>query len=157
MQNTEFGYSRKDIILLGAGLIGLGYALYYGLQVRCIGSISSAFSSARWPDCIIEQNGLVIGLMLYPSKSSVESDRPGSGHNPVIIDLITTCPSSCPLLQTNSIIRKYRVVTSRQATGMEAGKSGNVVQITIFLGICVGYISTYIFRVANKVRACRLL
>ena len=33
MQNTEFGYSRKDIILLGAGLIGLGYALYYGLQV----------------------------------------------------------------------------------------------------------------------------
>ena len=32
-QNTEFGYSRKDIILLGAGLIGLGYALYYGLQL----------------------------------------------------------------------------------------------------------------------------
>lgn len=33
MQNTEFGYSRKDIILLGVGLIGLGYAAYYGLQV----------------------------------------------------------------------------------------------------------------------------
>ena len=32
-QNTEFGYSRKDIILLGAGLIAFGYALYYGLQV----------------------------------------------------------------------------------------------------------------------------
>ena len=26
-----------------------------------------------------------------------------------------------------------------------------MVQITIFLGICIGYISTYIFRVANKV------
>lgn len=34
---------------------------------------------------------------------------------------------------------------------MEAGFAGNVVQLFIFLGICVGYISTYIFRVANKV------
>lgn len=32
-RNTEFGYSRKDVILIGAGLIGAGYALYYGLQV----------------------------------------------------------------------------------------------------------------------------
>lgn len=32
-KNTEFGYSRKDIILIGAGLIGFGFALYYGLQV----------------------------------------------------------------------------------------------------------------------------
>ncbi len=38
-----------------------------------------------------------------------------------------------------------------QALGWEAGAAGNAVQITIFLGICVGYISTYIFRVANKV------
>ena len=30
--NKEFGYSRKDIILIGVGLIALGYALYYGLQ-----------------------------------------------------------------------------------------------------------------------------
>lgn len=40
-----------------------------------------------------------------------------------------------------------------QATGMEAGKAGNAVQFTIFMGICVGYISTYIFRVANKARS----
>lgn len=33
-KNTEFGYSRKDIILIGAGLIGFGFALYYGLQVQ---------------------------------------------------------------------------------------------------------------------------
>ena len=32
-RNTEFGYSRKDVILIGAGMIGAGYALYYGLQV----------------------------------------------------------------------------------------------------------------------------
>jgi hypothetical protein len=31
--NKEFGYSRKDVILIGVGLIALGYAMYYGLQV----------------------------------------------------------------------------------------------------------------------------
>lgn len=31
-RNTEFGYSRKDVILIGAGMLGLGYAIYYGLQ-----------------------------------------------------------------------------------------------------------------------------
>ena len=68
--NTEFGYSRKDVILIGVGLIALGYALYYGLQ----------------------------------------------------------------------------------ATGLDAGLAGNWVQLIIFMGICVGWISTYIFRVATKVR-----
>lgn len=67
--NTEFGYSRKDIFLIGAGLIGLGYAMYYGLQ----------------------------------------------------------------------------------ATGMEPGIAGNWVQAIIFLGICVGWVSTYLYRVATKV------
>jgi hypothetical protein len=67
--NTEFGYSRKDIFLIGGGLIGLGYAMYYGLQ----------------------------------------------------------------------------------ATGMEPGIAGNWVQATIFLGICVGWVSTYLYRVATKV------
>lgn len=68
--NKEFGYSRKDVLLIGAGLIGLGYAMYYGLQ----------------------------------------------------------------------------------ATGMEPGLAGNWVQLIIFMGICVGWVSTYIFRVATKVR-----
>ncbi|GBF91546.1 hypothetical protein Rsub_04286 [Raphidocelis subcapitata] len=66
--NTEFGYSRKDIFLIGGGLIGLGYAMYYGLQ----------------------------------------------------------------------------------ATGMEPGIAGNWVQAIIFLGICVGWVSTYLYRVATK-------
>jgi len=66
--NTEFGYSRKDVILIGVGLFAIGYALYYGAQ----------------------------------------------------------------------------------AFGVEATTAGNYVQLFIFLGICIGYISTYIFRVANK-------
>jgi hypothetical protein len=68
--NTEFGYSRKDVILICAGLIAFGYALYYGLQ----------------------------------------------------------------------------------ALGLEAGQAGNWVQFLIFMGICVGWVSTYLLRVATKVR-----
>ena len=30
--NKEFGYSRKDVLLIGVSLIAFGYALYYGLQ-----------------------------------------------------------------------------------------------------------------------------
>lgn len=30
--NKEFGYSRKDVVLIGVGLIALGYGLYYGIQ-----------------------------------------------------------------------------------------------------------------------------
>ncbi len=68
--NKEFGYSRKDILIIGAGLIAFGYAAYYGLQ----------------------------------------------------------------------------------AAGVEAGFAGNVVQLVIFMGICVFWVSTYVYRVATKVR-----
>ncbi|GIM02808.1 hypothetical protein Vretimale_7653 [Volvox reticuliferus] len=68
MYNTEFGYSRKDVLIITGGLIALGYGLYYGLQ----------------------------------------------------------------------------------AMGMEAGYAGNWVQLIIFMGICVGWVSTYIYRVATK-------
>ena len=67
--NQEFGYSRKDVLLIGVGLVALGYAMYYGLQ----------------------------------------------------------------------------------ATGMEAGMAGNFTQLIIFVGLCVGWIGSYVFRVANKV------
>jgi Protein of unknown function (DUF3007) len=67
--NKDFGYSRKDVILIGAGLTGLGYALYYGLQ----------------------------------------------------------------------------------AVGVEQMTAGNITQLIIFVGLCVGWIGSYVFRVANKV------
>ncbi|BDA47234.1 hypothetical protein COCOBI_10-0790 [Coccomyxa sp. Obi] len=66
--SKPFGYTRKDVIVLGGGIIGFGYALYYGLQ----------------------------------------------------------------------------------AAGVDALVAGNFVQLFVFLGIGVGYISTYLFRVANK-------
>eukprot|EP00882_Tetradesmus_deserticola_P005262 GHRQ01005540.1.p1 GENE.GHRQ01005540.1~~GHRQ01005540.1.p1 ORF type:complete len:206 (+),score=106.96 GHRQ01005540.1:313-930(+) len=66
--NKEFGYSRKDVLIIIVALIGAGVLMYEGLQ----------------------------------------------------------------------------------AAGMSAGMAGNWVQLTIFLGICVGWVSTYIWRVANK-------
>ncbi|KAL3160673.1 hypothetical protein ABBQ32_010588 [Trebouxia sp. C0010 RCD-2024] len=67
-KSTEFGYSRKDVILIGAGIFGGGIAMYYGLQ----------------------------------------------------------------------------------AGGVSAGMAGNFVQLFVVLGLCVGWIGSYIFRVANK-------
>eukprot|EP00873_Tetraselmis_striata_P004707 jgi/Tetstr1/424971/TSEL_001505.t1 len=67
-KNTEFGYSRKDILLIGLGFLALGYGMYYGLQ----------------------------------------------------------------------------------ATGMEAGMAGSWVQLIVILGMMVGWLFTYLFRVANK-------
>ncbi|PRW05792.1 cytosolic phosphoglucose isomerase isoform A [Chlorella sorokiniana] len=67
-RNTEFGYSRKDVILIGAGMIGAGYAMYYGLQ----------------------------------------------------------------------------------ATGMEPGIAGNWAQFIIFVGLCFGWVGSYLYRVATK-------
>ena len=32
LTQIEFGYTRKDVILIGAGVFALGYAIYYGLQ-----------------------------------------------------------------------------------------------------------------------------
>lgn len=46
-KNTEFGYSRKDVIIIGVGLIGAGYALYYGLQARDGGRVGGREGTLR--------------------------------------------------------------------------------------------------------------
>lgn len=38
---------------------------------------------------------------------------------------------------------------------MEAGYAGNWVQLIIFMGVCVGWVSTYVYRVATKVSAAQ--
>ena len=71
-KSTEFGYSRKDVLLIGGGIFGAGFAGYYGLQ----------------------------------------------------------------------------------AAGVSPGMAGNFVQLFVVLGLCVGWVGSYIFRVANKVSYC---
>jgi hypothetical protein len=66
--SKEFGYSRKDVILIGLGILAFGYALYYGLQ----------------------------------------------------------------------------------AGGVSPGLAGNYVQLFVVLGLCIGWIGSYLGRVANK-------
>merc|ERR1719265_805212 len=67
-ENPRFGYNRKDVLLIGVGLILIGYGLYYGLQ----------------------------------------------------------------------------------SIGVEPGMAGNWVQLVVFLGISVCWVSTYLYRVATK-------
>lgn len=37
-----------------------------------------------------------------------------------------------------------------QAVGVSAGIAGNYVQLFVVLGLCIGWVGSYIFRVANK-------
>ncbi len=73
-KNTEFGYSRKDVLIIGVSIFGGGFAMYYGLQ----------------------------------------------------------------------------------AGGLSPGIAGNFVQLFVVLGLCIGWIGSYIFRVANKVSCVEL-
>ncbi|CAM6100413.1 unnamed protein product [Calypogeia fissa] len=40
-EKTPFGYTRKDVILIGVGLIGVGFALKYGLELFGVDSIKA--------------------------------------------------------------------------------------------------------------------
>ncbi len=46
----------------------------------------------------------------------------------------------------------YAMYYGLQATGMEPGYAGNWVQLIMVMFLCVGWVSTYVFRVATKVR-----
>lgn len=44
----------------------------------------------------------------------------------------------------------YAMYYGLQAAGLDAGIAGNWVQMLIFLGICVGWVGSYIYRVGTK-------
>uniref|UniRef100_A0A0D9YGA4 Uncharacterized protein n=1 Tax=Oryza glumipatula TaxID=40148 RepID=A0A0D9YGA4_9ORYZ len=92
-EKTPFGYTRKDVLLIGVGVTLLGYGLKYGLEVT---SLLLGF------DFIIKYTSLT-NMYAFPF-------------------------TSLPQLNT----------------------AGNAVQLIIVLGMTVGWISTYMFRVANK-------
>ena len=41
-----------------------------------------------------------------------------------------------------------------QAVGVPAIRAGNYVQIIFVLGLCIAWVASYVFRVANKVGIC---
>uniref|UniRef100_A0A0D9V6V8 Uncharacterized protein n=1 Tax=Leersia perrieri TaxID=77586 RepID=A0A0D9V6V8_9ORYZ len=85
-EKTPFGYTRKDVLLIGVGVTLFGYGLKYGLEVTCVPALFSI-----------------------------------------------TAPVRCCSL-----------------VGVDPLQAGNAVQLIIVLGMTVGWISTYMFRVANK-------
>ena len=44
-----------------------------------------------------------------------------------------------------------------QFAGVDELAAGNIAQLVIFVGICLGWVSTYVLRVVNKVRAPLIL
>ena len=46
----------------------------------------------------------------------------------------------------------YLLYYGLQAFGVEQLAAGNLTQLLIFVGLCVGWIGSYVYRVANKVR-----
>jgi len=111
-EKVPFGYSRLDVMLIGGGLIGLGYALYYGLQVSSLHAMDTLARS--------------------------------------IAEIVLPYP--CPLVHNDvdEHLNGFLAYCDLQAFGMDAGMAGNYVQLIIFLGICVGWIGSYLWRVATK-------
>jgi hypothetical protein len=162
---VEFGYSRKDVILIGAGLIGLGYALYYGLQVRCarvcgmmgagLGCVGLSFcvhrspskwtcwrSAGCWLASLVHIH--VYGLRLAGSRPPCCRQTPRCHGRPAPAAAFRSVPP-------NTL--RGPAALAPQYAGLDAGVAGNWVQLVIFLGICVGWVGSYLIRVATKVSA----
>ncbi|RLM92692.1 hypothetical protein C2845_PM08G28630 [Panicum miliaceum] len=95
-EKAPFGYTRKDVLLIGLGVTAFGVGLKYGLEVR----------------------------------RHVQ-----------------------PLQEACRVLFSVRAATHKryaQLVGVDPLQAGNVVQLLVVLGMTVGWISTYMFRVANK-------
>lgn len=110
---TPFGYTRKDVLLIGVGVTLLGYGLKYGLEVTSVLSLFSITTPVR---CF---------LALTSSSSTLHW---------------RTCMPSL----------SHPCHNWTQLVGVDPLQAGNAVQLIIVLGMTVGWISTYMFRVANK-------
>ena len=133
----QFGYTRKDIILLGVGIIAFGYALYYGLQAR-----ACMLASFTESPCSAVQG-------------TVFTQAPAC--TVLLLSMCAPWPHGYKLLQCSGLLSRIHSLMTWQAAGVDALVAGNYVQLFVFLGIGVGYISTYISRVANKVHFSGLL
>lgn len=109
LMQTPFGYTRKDVLLIGLGVTVAGIALKSGLEVFIF---LMAFTTQEF--------------LLCPFSLS-----------------LSTC---FHLIDSNS----GRCKLFLQLVGVDPLQAGNVVQLVLVLGLTVGWISTYIFRVSNK-------
>ncbi|GMH45930.1 hypothetical protein BSKO_13894 [Bryopsis sp. KO-2023] len=67
--NTEFGYSRKDVVLIGVGLIGGGFALKYGFQFAGVDPLQAG----NYAQLVIFLGGLVAWVATYVFRVSTKN------------------------------------------------------------------------------------
>lgn len=148
-RNTEFGYSRKDVILIGAGMIGAGYALYYGLQVgRQRRSCATAAACAAVASCAAAQHAKQAQLLVQQAGACCSLQR--CSHSSWCVTCLEPCLHCC-------LSPAHATAADLQATGMEPGIAGNWAQLIIFVGLCFGWVGSYLYRVATKVGRVELL
>lgn len=68
--NTEFGYSRKDVILIGVGLVGGGYALKFAFELVGVDTLQAG----TYAQLIIFLGALVawVGTYIFRVSTKVE-------------------------------------------------------------------------------------
>lgn len=66
--NTEFGYSRKDVILIGGGLIAVGFGIKYGLQIGGVDPLQAG----TYAQLAIFLGGLVAWVASYVFRVSTK-------------------------------------------------------------------------------------
>jgi len=125
-----FGYTRLDAILLGAGASPTASFVFWAPS-PARGSPPRA-SAPR-----------VASRAPGTSPGRVRGDRPGAGP-PQRRHASKRRPPPRP--PAGLIGLGYALYYGLQAIGMDAGMAGNWVQLIIFLGICIGWISTYLYR-----------
>lgn len=117
LSQTPFGYTRKDVLLIGLAVTVVGVGLKNGLEVLQLVFYSTfllPFISLKLPWIMVIKGGYSLLVMF-----------------------------NCSCLFTYPIL-------FLQYAGVDPLQAGNVVQLVIVLGLTVGWISTYIFRVSNK-------
>ncbi|RWW34783.1 hypothetical protein GW17_00000423 [Ensete ventricosum] len=135
---VPFGYTRKDVLLIGLGVTLAGIGLKSGLEVMLFLQLS--FSQ---------------GLQFRPvppgTGGTYRSARLPRRPRPPAV-----AARGSPACGRFFSRARRRSVSPREETdrgdfaGVDPLQAGNVVQLFIVLGLTVGWISTYMFRVANK-------
>jgi len=138
--NTEFGYSRKDVLLIGFGLIGGGVLFKWGLEVAGVDPIMAGTVAVVSPRLFVCPVDRVLSSRIWPS--SLRRPYIKSPGRDWRMHARTNAPTHARTHSpTHALVSSSRLI-------------GNYAQLIIFVGLCFGWIGSYLFRVATKQMTC---